>query len=67
MNIYKVRKDIVGRVKRRIKKKRETASARGMVLLYVYNQSPGYFCVTAHGGTACWIPSEEPLTPEVFM
>lgn len=26
-----------------------------MALLYVYEQSPGYFCVTLHGGTGFWI------------
>lgn len=41
-----MRKDIVGRVKRRIKKRNGKS---GMVLLYVYDRSPGYFCVTAHG------------------
>jgi hypothetical protein len=38
-----------------------------MVLLYVYEQSPGYICVTVHGGTDFWILSEEPLTPEVSV
>jgi len=26
-----------------------------MAFLYVYEQSPGYFCVTVHGGTGFWI------------
>jgi hypothetical protein len=38
-----------------------------MAFLYVYGQSHGYFCVTAHGGASCWILFEEPLTPEVFV
>jgi hypothetical protein len=63
MNIYKVCMDLVGRMKSRRKRTVEW----GMFLLYVYGQSPGYFCVTAREGSGCWMPSEEPLTPEVFM